>query len=68
MHGLGAGDVNGDGRPDILTRNAIYLQQADGSCLPYSGPGVGCIQATRYDAEAAGNRGGSLRRNCAGSS
>jgi hypothetical protein len=31
MHGMGAGDVNGDGKPDWFDRRGVWLQQADGS-------------------------------------
>jgi hypothetical protein len=29
LHGMGAGDVNGDGLPDLLDRTGVYLQQRD---------------------------------------
>jgi hypothetical protein len=46
MHGMGAGDVNGDGRPDWFDRRGAWLQQADGSfndtpCTGRNTP-VGC--------------------------
>ncbi|HEX4404367.1 MAG TPA: VCBS repeat-containing protein [Polyangia bacterium] len=31
LNGLGMGDVNGDGRPDLLERGGVWLQRADGS-------------------------------------
>ena len=31
MHGLGTGDVNGDGMPDFLDRTGAYLQQPGGT-------------------------------------
>jgi hypothetical protein len=58
LHGLGAGDVNGDGRPDILERNGVWLQQADGSFAPDQCPGVGCIQTELYDGADVEYRGG----------
>jgi hypothetical protein len=30
MHGIGAGDINGDGRPDWMDRSGAYLQQPGG--------------------------------------
>ncbi|HXI58976.1 MAG TPA: VCBS repeat-containing protein [Polyangia bacterium] len=29
MHGLGAGDVNGDGKPDLLERGGVWFAQGD---------------------------------------
>jgi len=31
MHGVGGGDINGDGKADWMDRSGAYLQQADGS-------------------------------------
>jgi hypothetical protein len=50
MHGMGAGDVNGDGKPDWFDRRGAWLQQADGSfnntaCTGNNTPaGCGVIQ------------------------
>jgi hypothetical protein len=50
MHGVGAGDVNGDGRPDWMDRSGVYLQQVGGSfnltvCTGKNTPaGCGLIQ------------------------
>ena len=51
MHGLGAGDINGDGLPDWMDRSGAYLQQPQGTwnLVPCTGKntpvGCGWIQA-----------------------
>jgi hypothetical protein len=51
LHGLGAGDINGDGLPDFLDRTGAYLQQPGGTwnltiCTGKNTPaGCGWIQA-----------------------
>lgn len=61
MHGLGAGDVNGDGKPDLLDRNGVWLQQPDGSFNANICPGAGCgwINTLLYDENPAPEKGGS---------
>jgi hypothetical protein len=74
MHGLGAGDINGDGRADLMDRRGAYLQQPDGTfnltaCTGKNTPaGCGFIQQNTpllaggfYDGlpDGAGNKGAS---------
>ncbi|HVJ21977.1 MAG TPA: VCBS repeat-containing protein, partial [Polyangiaceae bacterium] len=49
MHGLGFGDVNGDGKPDMLDRVGIWQQGASSWTLD---------QETLYDGNPEANRGG----------
>ncbi|MBI5707677.1 MAG: VCBS repeat-containing protein [Armatimonadetes bacterium] len=35
-HGLGVGDINGDGRLDVLTKDGAYLQPKDPKAAPWS--------------------------------
>lgn len=37
LNGIGVGDVNGDGRPDLLERSGIWLQPATLPALPTTG-------------------------------
>jgi hypothetical protein len=74
MHGMGAGDINSDGRADLMDRRGAYLQQPDGTfnltvCTGKNVPaGCGFIQQNTpllaggfYDglADGAGNKGAS---------
>jgi hypothetical protein len=67
MHGLGAGDVNGDGLPDLLTREGAWLQQPGGAfnqveCVAKNTPeGCGLIKQDFFDGlpDFSGNKGGS---------
>jgi hypothetical protein len=74
MHGMGAGDVNGDGLPDWMDRRGVWLQQPGGTwnstpCTGKNTPaGCGWIQQNTpllaggfYDglADGAGNKGAS---------
>jgi hypothetical protein len=67
MHGEGGGDVNGDGRIDLLERSGAWLQQPDGSfnqtdCTAKNVPaGCGHIVQNFYDGlpDGAGNKGAS---------
>jgi hypothetical protein len=61
MHGLGFGDVNADGRPDLLERGGAWLQQPGGTWNQTVCPGNGCgwVKTTLYDGAAGDNRGGS---------
>jgi len=67
MHGEGGGDVNGDGKPDLLERSGAWLQQPDGSfnqipCTAKNTPaGCGYVKQNFYDGlqDDAGNKGAS---------
>jgi len=74
MHGEGAGDVNGDGLPDLLERGGVWLQQPGGqwNAIVCTGKNVpaGCgwikektplLPVGLYDglADAVGNKGAS---------
>ena len=66
MHGMGGGDVNGDGKSDILERDGAWLQQADGTfnqiqCTGKNTPaGCGWIKQDLYDGVVgAGQKGAS---------
>lgn len=61
LHGLGFGDVNGDGKPDLLERGGAWLQQAGGMWNATACPAAGCgwVKQTLYDGDPADNRGGS---------
>ena len=52
MHGLGFGDVNGDGRPDLLDHAGVWLQPAAGSTWTN-------VVTTLYDGDPGLERGGS---------
>lgn len=53
MHGLGFGDVDGDGKPDLLTREGAYIQPADVT-MPWP---LTAVQL--WDGDPAPQRGGS---------
>jgi hypothetical protein len=66
MHGMGGGDVNGDGKVDVLERDGAWLQQADGSfnqiaCTGKNTPaGCGFVKQDLYDGViGAGQKGAS---------
>jgi FG-GAP-like repeat len=73
LHGLGGGDVNGDGRPDLVERGGAWLQGTDGTwnsivCTGRNTPaGCGWIKEKTpmlptgfYDGvDEVGNKGGS---------
>jgi hypothetical protein len=68
MHGLGFGDVNGDGRPDLLERSGVWLQPAtflDAGVWGGAGPlFAGSFVPTAFSvppqvADNVGNHGGS---------
>jgi hypothetical protein len=66
LHGLGFGDVNGDGKPDLLERGGVWLQQPGASwnttvCPSPPTPTCGWIQTPLHDGipDNVGNKGGS---------
>lgn len=67
LHGLGAGDLNGDGLPDLLSREGAWLQQPGGyfnqtECLAKNTPaGCGFIKQAFGDGQldGTGEKGGS---------
>lgn len=52
MHGMGAGDVNGDGKPDFLDRNGVWIQGATPTAWTP-------VPVVLYDGDPADHRGGS---------
>jgi hypothetical protein len=65
LKGIGANDINGDGRPDLLERSGAWLQQPDGTwnqtaCVgPNTPAGCGWIKTNFYDGlpDLNGNKG-----------
>jgi hypothetical protein len=67
LHGLGFGDVNGDGRPDLLERGGPWLQQANGTFPGGAGTIASCsgdpascgwIKTPFWNGNTGGNQGG----------
>lgn len=52
MHGLGFGDVDGDQKPDLITRNGVFVQPADPTGT------WGHTEIELWDGTPAGERGG----------
>jgi hypothetical protein len=59
LHGLGFGDVTGDGKPDLLERGGAWVdvQAAQPNTTKCPGAGCGWIAQNLYDGDQAGNRG-----------
>ncbi len=59
MHGMGFGDVNGDGKPDLLERAGAWIDAtaAQPNTTPCPAPGCGWINTQLYDGDPAGARG-----------
>jgi hypothetical protein len=61
LHGLGFGDVNGDGKPDLLERGGIWVDALAAAPNETKCPGAGCgfIEQQLYGGGAGGELGGS---------
>lgn len=68
LHGIGFGDVNKDGKPDLLERGGVWLQQADGSFASAAMSTAACngnpmtcgwVKTPLWNGDQGGNQGGS---------
>jgi hypothetical protein len=63
VHGLGFGDVNQDGQPDLLERGGVWLdaQAPEPNLVPCPAADCGWVDTPLYDGlpDAQGNKGGS---------